>query len=54
MSKRNKNVEKDKTGIEKFETLLYPKVVAEIKGWTKQPELSKIYRRFELITMTAI
>ena len=39
--------EKSITGLEKFKRILHPEVVAEIKGWTNHPELSKLLQTLE-------
>jgi len=43
MSKNNKS----KTGLEIFEGILHPEVVAEIRGWANHPELSKLLHTLE-------
>ncbi len=37
------------SGLEIFEKDLHPEVVAEIRGWTKHPELSKLLNKLESI-----
>ena len=36
-------------GLEKFKKIVHPEVVAEIRGWTKHPELSKLLKTLESI-----
>jgi len=36
-----------RSGLEIFEKDLHPKIVAEIRGWTKHPELSKLLKKLE-------
>lgn len=38
-----------RSGLEIFEKDLHPEVVAEIRGWTKHPELSKLLKKLESI-----
>lgn len=45
MHKNNKS----KAGLEKFEGILHPEVVGEIKGWAKHPELPKLLNKLETI-----